>query len=233
NFRLDAERTEVTARLYVERNGDHDRPLVLDGEELDLLFASVDGDPMEVAPEGGRLILPLDGAKHVVETSVAIAPERNTQLMGLYASGGLLCTQCEAEGFRRITYFPDRPDVLARYTVRMTADKARYPVLLANGDPVASGDLKDGRHWAEWHDPFPKPSYLFALVAGDLAANRSTFTTRSGRTVALTAWANAADIDRTQHAMASLKAAMAWDEEDYGREYDLDEFNRVAVGDVT
>ena len=130
--------------------------------------------------EGAQRVVPLDGDAHVIETEVAIAPERNTQLMGLYASSGILCTQCEAEGFRRITYFPDRPDVLARYRVRMTADRALYPVLLANGDPVAAGAGDDGTHWAEWDDPFPKPSYLFALVAGDLVANRYTFVTRSG-----------------------------------------------------
>jgi len=231
DFRLDAERTEVTARLYVERNGDHDRPLVLDGEELDLLFASVDGDPVEVAPEGGRLILPLDGAKHVVETRVAIAPARNSQLMGLYASGGLLCTQCEAEGFRRITFFPDRPDILSRYAVRMEADRALYPVLLSNGDPVANGDAGEGRHWAQWNDPFPKPCYLFALVAGDLACNADSFTTMSGREVRLGIWVREEDLPATRHAMAALRNSMAWDERVYGREYDLDVFNIVAVSD--
>jgi aminopeptidase N len=151
--------------------------------------------------------------------------------MGLYASGGLLCTQCEAEGFRRITFFPDRPDVLSRYSVRMSADRGRYPVLLSNGDPVASGDLADGRHWAEWNDPFPKPSYLFALVAGDLVANRSTFVTRSGREVQLGIWVRAADLAKTDHALDALQTSMRWDEDVYGREYDLDVFNIVAVDD--
>ncbi|WP_294195700.1 aminopeptidase N, partial [uncultured Sphingomonas sp.] len=141
------------------------------------------------------------------------------------------CTQCEAEGFRRITWFPDRPDVLSTYRVRMTADKARFPVLLANGDPVAAGDNADGTHWAEWHDPYPKPSYLFALVAGDLAVNRGTFTTRSGRVVDLGIWVRAADLARTGHALHALQLAMAWDERVYGREYDLDVFNIVAVDD--
>ena len=151
--------------------------------------------------------------------------------MGLYESGGMLCTQCEAQGFRRITPFPDRPDVLSRYRVKMTADKARFPVLLANGDPIASGDLSDGRHWAEWHDPFPKPCYLFALVAGDLVCNRDSFTTRSGREVSLGIWVRDGDLARTEHAMAALKASMKWDEEVFGREYDLAVFNIVAVAD--
>ncbi|RZM34939.1 MAG: aminopeptidase N, partial [Sphingomonas sp.] len=181
--------------------------------------------------DGEQLVIPLAGAAHVVETQVEIAPDRNTQLMGLYASGGNLCTQCEAEGFRRITYFPDRPDVLSVYSVRMTADKKHFPVLLANGDPVAQGDLDDGRHWATWHDPFPKPSYLFALVAGDLAVNRSSFTTMSGREVSLGIWVREADLPKTDHALKALELAMAWDETTYGREYDLDVFNIVAVDD--
>ncbi len=131
--------------------------------------------------DGDALLIPAPGDSHIVETDVVIAPEKNTQLMGLYASGGLLCTQCEPEGFRRITFFPDRPDVLSQFDVMMRADKAIYPVLLANGDPVESGDLDAGRHWARWVDPFPKPSYLFALVAGDLACNADSFTTTSGR----------------------------------------------------
>src|SRR5256885_13081176 len=151
--------------------------------------------------------------------------------MGLYASGGMLCTQCEAEGFRRITFFPDRPDVLSKYRVRMEGDATAFPVLLSNGNRVAAGEAPNGRHWAEWEDPFPKPSYLFALVAGDLSANRDTFTTMSGRMVDLAIWVRAADLPKTQHAMNSLKLAMAWDEQVYGREYDLDLFNIVAVSD--
>jgi aminopeptidase N len=181
--------------------------------------------------EGDQLVLPLPGDAHLVEIGVTIAPERNTQLMGLYASDGLLCTQCEAEGFRRIMFFPDRPDVLSRYDVRMTADKARYPVLLANGDHVDGGDLDGGRHWAAWRDPFPKPSYLFALVAGDLTANRDSFVTGSGKLVELDIWVRAGDLPKTAHAMHALKTAMAWDERVYGREYDLGVFNIVAVSD--
>ena len=232
DFDLDAARTRVTATLSVRRNGTHDTPLMLDGAGQQPLSVTVDGVAVnDWRIEGGQLVVPLSGDAHQVETVVEIAPDRNTQLMGLYASGGNLCTQCEAEGFRRITWFPDRPDVLSRYSVRMTADKARYPILLANGDPVASGDAGAGRHWAEWNDPFPKPSYLFALVAGDLAVNRDTFTTMSGRTVELGIWVRAADLDKTHHALAALKTSMAWDEKVYGREYDLDVFNIVAVDD--
>ena len=133
-----------------------------------------------------------------IETEVEIAPAANSKLMGLYASGGILCTQCESEGFRRITFHPDRPDVLSRYTVRMSADKARFPVLLANGNLVASGDGEGGTHWAEWDDPFPKPSYLFALVAGDLSANRDRFTTMSGREVELAIWVREQDLAQDQ-----------------------------------
>ena len=181
--------------------------------------------------EGGKLVIDLVDGAHSIETEVELAPERNTQLMGLYASSGLLCTQCEAEGFRRITFFPDRPDVLSRYSVRMAADKARFPVLLSNGDHVDTGDLEGGRHWAAWRDPFPKPCYLFALVAGELAVNADSFTTMSGRRVDLGIWVRAADLSRTEHAMDALKTAMAWDERVYGREYDLDVFNIVAVDD--
>ena len=233
-FDLDAAATRVTATLSVTRNpdGGAGQPLRLDGAGQELLAVRVDGVAVrDWRIEGEQLVVPLPGDAHMVETEVEIAPERNTQLMGLYASGGILCTQCEAEGFRRITYFPDRPDVLSRYSVRLVADKARYPVLLANGDPVESGDLEDGRHWAEWNDPFPKPSYLFAIVAGNLAVNRGSFVTQSGREVALGIWVRAADIDKTHHALHALKLSMAWDERVYGREYDLDVFNIVAVDD--
>ena len=181
--------------------------------------------------DGPTLVIPLAADRAIVETRVEINPAANTKLMGLYASGGNLCTQCEAEGFRRITFFPDRPDVLSRYRVRMEADATQFPVLLTNGNPVASGDSEDGRHWAEWEDPFPKPSYLFALVAGDLKPNRDSFTTLSGRKVELNIWVREPDLPRTAHAMESLKQAMAWDEQVYGREYDLDLFNIVAVSD--
>ena len=231
DFALDAARTRVTARLTVRRNGAHDRPLVLDGQDLALISASIDGVPVNVAPDGETLTLTIDGDSAVVETVVDIAPATNTRLMGLYASGGKLVTQCEAEGFRRITYFPDRPDVLSTYSVRLEADAARYPVLLSNGDPAPTEALAEGRHAVTWTDPWPKPCYLFAAVAGDLAALESSFTTMSGRVVKLGIWTAAADVPRCEHAMDALKASMAWDERAYGREYDLDRFNIVAVTD--
>jgi aminopeptidase N len=232
DFDLDPSTTRVTATLSVTRNGDHAEPLRLDGAGQKPLSVTVDGVAInDWRIDGEQLVIPLAGTAHVVETQVEIAPDRNTQLMGLYASGGNLCTQCEAEGFRRITYFPDRPDVLSVYSVKMTADRKHFPVLLANGDPVAQGDLDDGRHWATWHDPFPKPSYLFALVTGDLAVNRSSFTTMSGREVSLGIWVREADLPKTDHALKALELAMAWDETTYGREYDLDVFNIVAVDD--
>jgi aminopeptidase N len=232
DFDLAPGKTRVVATLSVTRNGDHDRPLVLDGDALTLLSVKVDGQAVnDWRTQGGKLVIPLSGTTATIETEVEIVPERNTQLMGLYASGGLLCTQCEAEGFRRITFFPDRPDVLSRYAVRMVADKVAYPVLLSNGDHVGAGDADGGRHWAEWRDPHPKPCYLFALVAGDLSVNADSFTTMGGRKVELGIWVRAADVAKTAHAMAALKASMAWDEAVYGREYDLDVFNIVAVDD--
>ena len=231
DFDLDAIKTQVRATLHVTRNGAHTRPLALDGDGLTPTRVTVDGAPADWRIESGKLIIALTGDAHVIETQVEIAPIANTTLMGLYASGGMLCSQCEAEGFRRITFFPDRPDVLSRYHVRMTADKASYPVLLANGDPVGSGDLPGGKHWAEWNDPFFKPCYLFALVAGNLSANRDSFTTMSGRSVDLAIWVAARDLPKTAHAMAALKTSMAWDERVYGREYDLAIFNIVAVDD--
>jgi aminopeptidase N len=230
-FQLDAERTRVRSTLTVERNGAHDRPLRLNAEALNVVSVKVDGVETAFTYEQDLLTVPVASASAIVETLVEIGPRANTQLMGLYESGGILCTQCEAEGFRRITPFPDRPDVLTRYRVRMEAEKALYPVLLSNGDPIASGEGEGGRHWAEWQDPFPKPCYLFALVAGDLVANRDSCTTRSGRDVALGIWVREADLPKTQHAMDALKASMKWDEDAYGREYDLAVFNIVAVSD--
>ncbi|QEH80372.1 aminopeptidase N [Sphingomonas sp. C8-2] len=232
-FRLDPARTQVAGRLKVTRNGAHGRPLRLNGDGLTPLAVLIDGEPQADAwrMDGPDLLVDLPGDAHVVETRVEISPEANSQLMGLYASGGNLCTQCEPEGFRRMIFFIDRPDVLSRYTVRMEADKTRFPVLLSNGDRTASGDLDGGRHFAEWTDPFPKPSYLFALVAADLAANVDSFTTKSGRPVKLAIWVVEKDLPKTEHAMAALKASMAWDEKVYGREYDLGEFNIVAVAD--
>ena len=160
-----------------------------------------------------------------------IAPENNTALEGLYRSAGMFCTQCEPEGFRKITWFLDRPDVMARFTVRLEADKASYPVLLSNGNPRESGDLPDGRHYAVWDDPIPKPCYLFALVAGDLRHVEDQHTTPSGREVRLRVYVEPENIDKCDHALRSLVNAMRWDEEKYGREYDLDVYNIVAVND--
>ena len=231
DFALDAERTTVRSALKVVRNGDHDRPVRLAGGGIRPLSVKVDGGDADWTMDGDTLVVDMAGDQGSIETEVEISPAANSKLMGLYASGGILCTQCESEGFRRISFHPDRPDVLSRYKVRMSADRARYPVLLANGNLVASGEGEGGTHWAEWEDPFPKPSYLFAMVAGDLSANRDSFVTMSGRKVDLAIWVRESDLPRTAHAMASLKAAMKWDEEVYGREYDLDLFNIVAVDD--
>jgi aminopeptidase N len=228
DFDLGTERTRVRAVLQVERNGEHDRPLRLDGDDLKLVSVKADG---EHRLEARTLVLDIRGDRATVEIEVEIHPDANTKLMGLYASGGMLCTQCEAEGFRRIAFFPDRPDVLSRYHVRMEGDAKAFPILLSNGNRVAEGQGENGRHWAEWHDPFPKPCYLFALVAGDLKPNRDSFTTMSGRKVDLAIWVREADLPKTVHAMDSLKLSMAWDEKVYGREYDLDQFNIVAVSD--
>ncbi len=232
-FTLGIDRTRVQSKLKVERNpdGSPDAPLLLYGDELTPVGVWIDGARSDDwTMQGSDLVIPLEGDSHEIGIETEISPAANSKLMGLYASNGMLCTQCEAEGFRRITFFPDRPDVLSKYRVRMDADKAQFPILLTNGNPVATGE-GDGRHWAEWEDPFPKPSYLFALVAGDLKANRDTFTTMSGRKVDLGIWVREADLPRTAHAMESLKQAMKWDEETYGREYDLDLFNIVAVSD--
>lgn len=233
DFQLGLERTQVCARLHVTRNpaADRDPVLRLNGDEIAPLSIRVDGDPFTGwTMSGPDLLISLPGDSHVVEVTSAFDPSANSKLMGLFASGGMLCSQCEAEGFRRIAFFPDRPDVLSIYTVRMSGPKAQFPVLLSNGNLVAEGE--DGAdHWAQWHDPWPKPCYLFALVAGDLVANSSSFTTMGGREVALNIWVRDGDQGRTGHAMESLKRSMKWDEEVFGREYDLDLFNIVAVSD--
>jgi aminopeptidase N len=231
DFDLGVEKTRVRATLDIVRNGDHSRPLVLNGDGLSALSVKADGANADWAMDGANLVVNVSTDRAAVETEVEISPVANTKLMGLYASNGMLCTQCEAEGFRRITFFPDRPDVLSKYHVRMEGDARAFPILLSNGNRVAQGEAANGRHWAEWEDPFPKPSYLFALVAGDLEPNRDSFTTMSGRKVDLAIWVREADLPKTGHAMESLKLAMAWDEKVYGREYDLDQFNIVAVSD--
>ena len=237
DFALDEAATEVTARLQVRRNpaaGGGPRPLVLDGQELELLGLEVDGLPLganRYAKDDDHLTLHELPDACTVLTRVRIHPDRNTALEGLYVSNGIFCTQCEPEGFRKITYFPDRPDVMARYRVRIEGDRERHPVLLANGNPIEAGALAGGRHFALWEDPFPKPSYLFALVAGRLAKLEDRFTTRSGRAVTLQIYTEPQEIDKCAHAMASLKKAMRWDEERFHLEYDLDQFMIVAVSD--
>nr|MCU0729053.1 aminopeptidase N [Sphingopyxis sp.] len=232
-FRLGIHATEVDAELEVFRNGLHERPLRLDEDGALPMHLTVDGNSAEWVHEGRQVVVNMAGDvfEATVRFTTRIDPSANTQLMGLFASGGMLCTQCEAEGFRRIIPFVDRPDNMSKYWVRMEADKAAFPILLANGECRASGDLSDGLHFAEWHDPWPKPSYLFALVAGNLVANRDTFTTMSGRHVDLAIWVRHGDEARTGHAMAALKNSMAWDERVYGCEYDLPVFNIVAVSD--
>ena len=233
DFALGLDATTVRAELLVRRNdAAAPAPLRLAGDGIAALAVTVDDRPCASwRMDGPDLVIDLPGTEHRIAIETALNPAANSQLMGLYASGGMLCTQCEAEGFRRITFHPDRPDVLSVYRVRLSGDKARFPVLLANGNCVASGEGADGTHWAEWHDPWPKPSYLFALVAGDLVATRERFTTRSGRDVELAIWVRPGDEGRTAHAMRSLVHSMRWDEEAFGREYDLDLFNIVAVAD--
>ncbi|MDE2404249.1 MAG: aminopeptidase N [Sphingomonadales bacterium] len=234
DFALDLEATTVTTTLSVRRNpaGSGSATLRLNGDGIAARAVRVDGLARnDWRMDGPDLLLDLPDDAHEVVVETAINPIANSQLMGLYASNGMLCTQCEAEGFRRIAFFPDRPDVLSIYRVRMHGDKARFPVLLSNGNCTASGDGPGGTHWAEWHDPWPKPSYLFALVAGDLVAHADRFTTLSGRDVALNIWVRPGDEDRTHHAMRSLVNSMKWDEQTFGREYDLDLYNIVAVSD--
>ncbi len=232
DFTLGVERTLVAATLNVTRAAEGGRTLRLNGDGLTAQSVMVDGRVVnDWRMDGPDLLIDLVGDAHRITIETAIAPAANSQLSGLYASNGMLCTQCEAEGFRRITFFPDRPDVLSTYRVRMAGDKTAFPVLLSNGNCEANGENPDGTHWAQWHDPWPKPSYLFALVAGDLVVNSDSFTTMGGRKVTLGIWVRAGDESRTDHAMRSLKHAMKWDEDVFGREYDLDLFNIVAVAD--
>ncbi len=234
---LDPTATLVTARLTVERaeGTAPGTPLVLDGDELALEAIAIDGAPLgagsyAAAPDGLTIKAPPAEA-FVLTLATRLDPSANTKLEGLYRSSGTYCTQCEAEGFRRITYFIDRPDVLSVYTTRITARRDEAPLLLSNGNPVEAGDLGDGRHFAVWHDPFPKPSYLFALVGGNLDAVSGEFTTMSGRKVALNIYVEHGKAARAGYALEALERSMRWDEEAFGREYDLDVFNIVAVAD--
>ena len=237
SFELDPAETVVRAKMQLRRNPDAPRshgPLVLQGEELVLRAVRLDGAVLESTQyeaDSQSLRIPNVPERFELETEVVIRPAQNTKLMGLYTSSDTFCTQCEAEGFRRITYYLDRPDVMSRFTTRLEADRAAYPVLLSNGNRVGQGELPNRRHWVQWEDPFRKPCYLFALVAGDLVCHRGTFTTVSGREVALEIWVQADNADKCEHALASLQAAMKWDEETYGLEYDLDIYMIVAVND--
>ena len=236
-FELYEDRTLVHAQLVMRRNPEAGAglpPLELHGQDLELLSLSLNDRELgagdyQVGAE--TLTLQPDSASFTLDSSVVIHPETNTALEGLYKSGKMFCTQCEAEGFRKITWYLDRPDVMSTFTTTVSADKQRYPILLSNGNPIASGSEDDGRHWATWEDPFKKPAYLFALVAGDLWCVEDSFTTQSGREVALRIYVEPENIDKCQHAMDSLKRSMKWDEEAYGREYDLDIFMIVAVND--
>ncbi|KSW23176.1 MULTISPECIES: aminopeptidase N [unclassified Pseudomonas] len=236
-FELYEDHTLVHAQLVMRRNperGEGLPPLVLDGQQLELQWVALDDRVLEEGDyqlDENHLTLQPTAKQFTVDSTVRIHPEKNTALEGLYKSGKMFCTQCEAEGFRKITYYLDRPDVMSSFTTTVSAEQHRYPVLLSNGNPVASGSEEDGRHWATWQDPFRKPAYLFALVAGDLWAVEDTYTTLSEREVALRIYVEPENIDKCQHAMDSLKKAMRWDEKVYGREYDLDIFMIVAVND--
>jgi aminopeptidase N len=232
-FDLQPNTTRVKAKLSVRRNGDHAEPLRFNGERLKPVSVAIDGRTLA---EGERTIddewltIPDVPEAFTLETEVEIDPENNKALSGLYMSGGRFCTQCEAEGFRTITFWPDRPDVLSRFTVRIEADR-RFQHLLSNGNLIDSGPLSGGRHFAVWNDPFPKPSYLFALVAGELDVLEDTLVTMSGRTVQLKIYVDPGMAPRAAYAMDALKRSMKWDEEAFGREYDLDLFMIVAVRD--
>ena len=236
-FKLYENETIVQSKLKIEsleKDLVKPNPLVLDGEQLELLEIKLDGTTLQSQQyqiETSSLTIPSVPESFDLEIKVRIHPEKNTSLEGLYRSGTMFCTQCEAEGFRRITYFPDRPDVMARYKTRIEADSERYPVLLSNGNLLQTENLEDGRHAAVWEDPFPKPSYLFAMVAGNLECLEDRFTTQSGREVLLKIYVEPGNLERTHHAMRSLKESMEWDEKRFGREYDLDLFMIVAVDD--
>ncbi|KAK9144903.1 hypothetical protein Sjap_004806 [Stephania japonica] len=236
NFSLGEENTIVCSNIFVyPRVEGISNPLVLDGKDLKLLSIKVNGKELKkedfhLDAQHLTIVSPPSGT-FSLEIVTEIYPQNNTSLEGLYKSSGNFCTQCEAEGFRKITYYQDRPDVMAKYSCRVEADKSLYPVLLSNGNLIEEGDLEGGRHYALWEDPFKKPCYLFALVAGKLVSRDDNFITRSGRKVSLRIWTPAEDLPKTVHAMYSLKAAMKWDEDVFGLEYDLDLFNIVAVPD--
>ncbi|MBN6076283.1 aminopeptidase N [Aggregatibacter actinomycetemcomitans] len=233
DFQLEPEKTIVVAASKYRRLNEKSTTLRLDGHDFQFSSIKLNGKPFsQYQQDHESLTLDLaqvDANQFELEITTVLNPAANTSLQGLYQSGEAFCTQCEAEGFRQITYMLDRPDVLARYTTKITADKAQYPFLLSNGNRIAGGELDDGRHWVEWNDPFPKPSYLFALVAGDFDVLQDKFVTKSGREVALELYVNRGNLDRADWAMQSLKHAMKWDEERFDLEYDLDIYMIVAV----
>ncbi len=234
-FELKETSTLVLAKLSVRKNsaaGAHQRPIQLNGEGLRLKSVALNGvvlDESEYQLSPTTLSIPIADESAVIETEVEIFPDKNSSLEGLYRSNGIYCTQCEAEGFRKITYFLDRPDVMSEFTTTLVADKDQNPILLSNGNCIESGSLEDGRHWMRWHDPFRKPSYLFALVAGDLHKVMDSYETLSGRKVALEIFVEPQNVEKCDHAMNSLKKAMKWDEQQFGLEYDLDTYMIVAV----
>ena len=234
-FDLDPAKTIVASKLGIVRNTERDtpdEPLRLDGEGLNLLRVLVDGQSVSFRHEDGQLVIDAPAADaFTLEIRNTVCPEKNTELSGLYTSNGGFFTQCEAQGFRRITYFFDRPDVMAIYTVTLRADKAKFPVLLSNGNLAEQGALDNGRHFARWNDPFPKPCYLFALVAADLVAREQRVTSRAGKEHLLQVFVRRGDLDKTEHAMNSLVASLVWDEARFGLPLDLERFMIVAVED--
>ena len=236
-FELFDDGARVHSTLELRRNPESDEmsaPLELDGDSLKLESVSLDGTELssgEFDDRGDQLVIRSVPDQFRLTVVTWIEPQNNTRLEGLYKSSGMFCTQCEAEGFRCITFFPDRPDIMARFRTRIEANREAYPILLSNGNDVEKGELENGRHFVTWEDPFPKPCYLFALVAGDLVEKRDTFTTCSGRDIDLRMYVEPRNAEKCDHAMDSLKRSMRWDEEVYGREYDLDIFMIVAVDD--
>ena len=236
HFDIGSDTTTVRAvmEFQIKDAAKASQDIVLNGHDLQLMSMSLNGQLLssdDYAIEGETLTISNAPPKSVVETEVRIHPSSNSALEGLYVSGSFLLTQCEAQGFRKITWFPDRPDVMTRYRVTLEAEKSEFPILLSNGNQKGSGDLPGGRHWVRWEDPFPKPSYLFALVAGDLALVEDHFKTRSGRDVSLRIYVESENLDRCEHAMESLINSMRWDEERFDLEYDLDIYHIVATND--
>ena len=239
DFNIQEGKTIVTSELFIDPNSSYSgksKDLTLDGDEtcVKLLGLTLNGKDLEAGTdytlEPGKLILKNPPAGSVLKTVVEIVPEENTQLSGLYKDGPMYCTQCEAMGFRRITYYPDRPDNMAIFeNVRLEADKETYPILLANGNMIEEGEAENGRHFAVWTDPYPKPSYLFCCVAGNLGKIQDSYTTTSGRKVDLQLFSETHNVHKLDYAMESLKRSMKWDEDKFGLEYDLDLYNIVAV----